>query len=113
MLPICSKNESATILAARLLEMLCIMHLKVRFVTADERQRWTNYVNNENEYLIIGAVVHSEYSNIRYLHLIYLSKHFFGVMKKVSKSKITFPLQVGICYILPHNQIIKRNNQSE
>ena len=22
-----------------------------------------------------------------------------------------FPLQVGICYILPYNQIIKRNNQ--
>ena len=32
-------------------------------VTADVRQPWTNYVN-ENEYLIIGAIVHSEYSNI-------------------------------------------------
>ena len=29
-----------------------------------------NYVNNGNIYLIIGAVVYSEYSNILYLHLI-------------------------------------------
>ena len=34
--------------------------------TADERQPWTNYENNGNEHLIIGAVVRSEYSNIRY-----------------------------------------------
>ena len=34
------------------------------FVTADVRQPWTNYVNNVNKYLIIGAVVSSEYSNI-------------------------------------------------
>ena len=27
------------------------------------------------------------------------------------KIEITFSLQVGICYILPYNQIIKRNNQ--
>ena len=27
-------------------------------------------MNNENEYLIIGAVVRSEYPNIRYLYLI-------------------------------------------
>ena len=33
-------------------------------VTADVRQPWTNYVNNGNKYLIIGAVVSSEYSNI-------------------------------------------------
>ena len=38
--------------------------------TADECQPWTNCVNNENEYMIIGAVVRSEYSNIRYLNLI-------------------------------------------
>ena len=38
--------------------------------TADERQPWTNYENNANEYLIIGTVVRSEYSNIRYKHLI-------------------------------------------
>ena len=30
---------------------------------------WTNYENG-NEYLIIGAVVRSKYSNIRYQHLI-------------------------------------------
>ena len=41
-----------------------------RDVTADERQPWTNYENNGNEYLIIGTVVRSEYSNIRYKHLI-------------------------------------------
>ena len=34
--------------------------------TADERQPWTNYENNGNEYLIIRAVVRSEYSNIQY-----------------------------------------------
>ena len=39
-------------------------------ITADERQPWTNYENNGNEYLIIGTVVRSEYSNIRYKHLI-------------------------------------------
>ena len=33
-------------------------------ITADVRQPWTNYVNNGNKYLIIGAVVSSEYSNI-------------------------------------------------
>ena len=39
-------------------------------LTADVRQPWTNYVNNKNESLIIGAVIHSEYSNICYLHSI-------------------------------------------
>ena len=34
--------------------------------TADEPQAWTNYENNGNEHLIIGVVVRSEYSNIRY-----------------------------------------------
>ena len=33
-------------------------------------QPWTNYVSNGNKYLIIGTVARSEYSNIRYLHLI-------------------------------------------
>ena len=33
-------------------------------LTADERRPWTIYENNGNEYLIIGAVVRSEYSNI-------------------------------------------------
>ena len=35
-----------------------------------ERQPWRNYENNGNEYLIIGAVRRSEYSNIRYKHFI-------------------------------------------
>ena len=39
-------------------------------VTADVRQPWTNYVNNGNKHLVVGADVRSEYSNIRYLHLI-------------------------------------------
>ena len=39
-------------------------------LTANERQPGTNCENNGNEYVIIGAVVHSEYSNIRYKHLI-------------------------------------------
>ena len=33
-------------------------------ITADVRQPWMNYVNNGNKYLIIVAVVSSEYSNI-------------------------------------------------
>ena len=33
-------------------------------VTADVRQPWTNHVNNGNKYLINGAVISSEYSNI-------------------------------------------------
>ena len=36
----------------------------------NERQLWTNYMNNGYECLIIGAVVRSEYSTIRYLYLI-------------------------------------------
>ena len=39
-------------------------------LTTDVRQPWTNYVNNGNKHLIVGADVRSEYSNIRYLHLI-------------------------------------------
>ena len=38
--------------------------------TTDVRQPWTNYENNGNKHLIVGADVRSEYSNIRYLHLI-------------------------------------------
>ena len=38
-----------------------------RSVTTDVRQPWTNYVNNGNKHLIVGADVRSEYSNIRYL----------------------------------------------
>ena len=41
-----------------------------RQLTADVRQPWTNYVNNGNKHLIVGVDVRSEYSNIRYLHLI-------------------------------------------
>ena len=33
-------------------------------LTADERRPSTNYENNGNGYLTIGAVVRSEYSNI-------------------------------------------------
>ena len=40
------------------------------WITTDVRQPWTNYVNNGNKHLIVGADVRSEYSNIRYLHLI-------------------------------------------
>ena len=39
-------------------------------ITTDVRQPWTNYVNNGNKHLVVGADVRSEYSNIRYLHLI-------------------------------------------
>ena len=48
----------------------------VDLLSADVRQPWTNYVNNENEYLIIATIVRSEYSNIWYLHVI------VGVMLK-------------------------------
>ena len=33
------------------------------YFTADVRQPWTNYVNNGNKHLIVGADVRSEYSN--------------------------------------------------
>ena len=59
--------------------------------------------------MVVGAVVHSEYSNIN-IWLLVVFKTLFGITKMISKSR-KFPLQVGICYILPHNQIIKRNNQ--
>ena len=32
--------------------------------TTDERQAWMNYENKGNEYLIVEAIVRSEYSNI-------------------------------------------------
>ena len=44
--------------------------LFIHDITADKRQPWMNYENNGNEYLIIGTVVRSEYSNIQYKHLI-------------------------------------------
>ena len=44
---------------------LCILYMGDLIVfTADVRQPWTIYVNNGNKYLIIGAVVSPEYSNI-------------------------------------------------
>ena len=45
-------------------------HLDTILLTTDVRQPWTNYVNNGNKHLIVGTDVRSEYSNIRYLHLI-------------------------------------------
>ena len=42
----------------------------VRTFTTDVRESWTNYVNDGNKHLIVGADVRSEYSNIQYLHLI-------------------------------------------
>ena len=47
----------------------CIYYRQQCFTT-DVRQPWTNYANNGNKRLIVGADVRSEYSNIRYLHLI-------------------------------------------
>ena len=47
-----------------------INHIRRQYITADECKPWTNYDNNENEYFITGAVVHSKYSNIQYQHLI-------------------------------------------
>ena len=35
----------------------------IALITANVCQPWTNYMNNGNKYLIIGAVVSSEYSN--------------------------------------------------
>ena len=35
-------------------------------VTANEFQSWTNYENNGNEYLSIGAIIHSVFSNSQY-----------------------------------------------
>ena len=77
-------------------------------------QPWINYDNNENEYLIIGAFVCSQYSHIRYHHLIIGNVQNFVWSHKddfLSRAEITFPLQLGICYILPYRQIMKRNNQ--
>ena len=46
-----------------------VVHI-LEILTTDVRQPWTNYVNNGNKHLIVGADVRSEYSNIWYLHLI-------------------------------------------
>ena len=74
------------------------------------RRTRTNYENNGNEYLIIGAAVRSEYS-------MFTLDYWLGRKLCVESQQwfprveITFPPQVGICYILPYNQIIKMNNQ--
>ena len=58
-------------ISTSLLTWIQVSKMKTLFgVTPDVRQPWTNYVNNGNKYLIIGAVVSAEYSNIWYLHLI-------------------------------------------
>ena len=41
-----------------------IKEKEVNIIIIDVRQPWTNCVNNGNKYLIIGAVVSSEYLNI-------------------------------------------------
>ena len=41
-----------------------------------------------------------------------MSKTVWSHKKWFPREEITFLLQVGICCILPYNQIIKRNNQS-
>ena len=38
-----------------------------------------------------------------------VSKILFEITKMIPRVEIMFPLQVGICYILPYYQIIKRN----
>ena len=70
-------------------------------------------MNNENESLIIGAVIRSEYSNICYLHSIIGNPQKFvsGDKNSFFRVEIMFPLQLQICFILLYNQIIKRNNQ--
>ena len=46
-------------------------HLYTVELTANVRKPWMNYVNNGlKQYLIIGAVICYEYSNIWYLHFI-------------------------------------------
>ena len=37
---------------------------RCKLITTDVRQPWTNYMNNGNKHLIVGADVRSEYSNI-------------------------------------------------
>ena len=71
-------------------------------------------MNNGDEYLIIGVVVCSEYSNNRYLHLIIGNvQEFVGSYKNGFhvKEEIKLSLQVEICYTLLYNQIIKMSNQ--
>ena len=57
--------------------------------TANEHQPWTNYENNGNQYLVIRAVVCSEYSNVQYQHLIIGShvQNFVWNHKNGSKSR--------------------------
>ena len=73
-------NIQSTVLSSS--EGTAAIHLAF---TTDVRQPWTNYVNNGNKHLIVGADVRSEYSNIRYLHLI-ISK----AQKFVSGDKYNF-----------------------
>ena len=95
-----------------------INHIRQQYITADERQSWMNYENNGNEYLIIGTVVRSKYSNIRYQHLIIGNVQNFGVTKMIlnsgnhvstaSRNLLYFNLS---SIMKRNNQIIKMNNQ--
>ena len=61
-------------------------------ITTDVRQPWTNYVNNGNKHFIVGADVRSEYSNIRYLHLIIgKPKSLFQVTNMISEGRNHIP----------------------
>ena len=86
------------------------------FLTNDVRQPWTNYVNNGNKHLIVGADVRSEYSNIRYLHLIIgKAQKLFQVTNMISEGRNHVPAaNTNLLYnkiIKTNNQIIKTNNQ--
>ena len=70
-----------------------------------EKIGWILWTMDWKKYLIIGAIICYEYSNIWYLHFI-----ICNTQKNCFRWQKSF-LQLYVCLILVYNQIIKRNNQ--
>ena len=75
-------------------------------------QPWMNYMNNRKEYLIIGAIICSQYSNLWYLHLIIGNTQKFVLGDKmVSGGRNHVSTATTNLLYLHYTQIIKSDNQ--
>ena len=93
-------------IAKNLVAMSLTSHLYTVEVTADVKNLgWIMWIMDRNKYFIIGAVICYEYSNIWCLHFI------IGNTQNNCFRWQKWFLQLYICFSLPYNQIIKRNNQ--
>ena len=77
----------------------------LRLLPMSKNLGWIMWIMDRNKYFIIGAVICYEYSNIWCLHFI------IGNTQNNCFRWQKWFLQLYICFSLPYNQIIKRNNQ--